>query len=70
MIFSGSVLAAVLIVFGLYLILWGKAKETKKINQLAPLESCQELPISMTEANTRSPPINTICSQQENKLAN
>ncbi|XP_062079522.1 WAT1-related protein At1g25270-like [Humulus lupulus] len=32
----GSVLGAVLIVFGLYLVLWGKGKEMKKKLQLAP----------------------------------
>ncbi|XP_024026193.1 WAT1-related protein At1g25270 [Morus notabilis] len=34
----GSVLAAVLIVFGLYFVLWGKGKEMK-MNQLTPSES-------------------------------
>ncbi|CAM8901406.1 unnamed protein product [Rhodiola kirilowii] len=32
----GSVLGAVLIVAGLYVVLWGKGKEVKKLNQLVP----------------------------------
>ena len=28
-----------MIVFGLYMVLWGKGKEMKKLNQLAPSES-------------------------------
>ena len=59
-ILTGSVLAAILIVVGLYLILWGKAKETKRKNQLASLESVQELPVSN--------PHSTTCSPQNNKL--
>ena len=31
-----SVIGAVLIVVGLYLVLWGKSKEAKKMNQLVP----------------------------------
>ncbi|KAF3435000.1 hypothetical protein FNV43_RR22087 [Rhamnella rubrinervis] len=38
----GSVLAAAVIVVGLYLVLWAKGKEMKKITQLAPSESFDE----------------------------
>ncbi|PON42281.1 Plant-drug/metabolite exporter [Parasponia andersonii] len=66
----GTVLAAILIVIGLYLVLWGKARETKRTHQLAPLESVQELPISTPDISIRSPPHdNTTCSQQSNKSA-
>uniref|UniRef100_A0A2N9EFW5 WAT1-related protein n=1 Tax=Fagus sylvatica TaxID=28930 RepID=A0A2N9EFW5_FAGSY len=39
MLHLGSILGAMLIVFGLYMVLWGKGKEMKKLNQLAPSES-------------------------------
>nr|XP_043630955.1 WAT1-related protein At1g25270-like [Erigeron canadensis] len=32
----GSVLGAILIIFGLYIVLWGKGKEVKKVAQLCP----------------------------------
>ncbi|KAK4271103.1 hypothetical protein QN277_019843 [Acacia crassicarpa] len=35
-LYLGSVIGAVLIVVGLYLVLWGKGKEVKKMNQLVP----------------------------------
>ncbi|KAB1206970.1 hypothetical protein CJ030_MR7G008114 [Morella rubra] len=38
----GSILGAVLIVCGLYVVLWGKGKEMKKITQLAPSKSFRE----------------------------
>ncbi|XP_048337414.1 WAT1-related protein At1g25270-like isoform X2 [Ziziphus jujuba] len=38
----GSILAAGFIVLGLYLVLWGKSKEMKKKNQLAPSENLDE----------------------------
>ncbi|GLT30406.1 hypothetical protein SLA2020_052070 [Shorea laevis] len=37
----GSVLGAVLIVLGLYIVLWGKGKELKKMTQLMPSMSPQ-----------------------------
>ncbi|XP_061337172.1 WAT1-related protein At1g68170-like [Gastrolobium bilobum] len=37
-LYLGSVLGAVLIVCGLYMVLWGKSKEMKKITQLVPSE--------------------------------
>ncbi|KAL5578293.1 hypothetical protein UlMin_019992 [Ulmus minor] len=41
----GTILAAVFLVLGLYMVLWGKAKEVKKITQLAPLDQIvQERP--------------------------
>ncbi|KAJ0943004.1 putative EamA domain-containing protein [Helianthus annuus] len=33
----GSVLGAILIIFGLYAVLWGKGKEVKKVAQLCPI---------------------------------
>lgn len=36
---NDSVLGAMLIVLGLYFVLWGKGKEMKKKVQLAPLQS-------------------------------
>ncbi|XP_044490012.1 WAT1-related protein At1g68170-like [Mangifera indica] len=38
----GSILGAILIICGLYAVLWGKAKETKKITQLMPLKDSGE----------------------------
>lgn len=32
----GRVLGAILIVFGLYIVLWGKGKELKRVSQLMP----------------------------------
>ncbi|KAK1402331.1 Plant-drug/metabolite exporter [Heracleum sosnowskyi] len=37
----GSVIGAVIIVCGLYAVLWGKKKETEKINQLLPKKSSE-----------------------------
>lgn len=41
-IINFSIIGAVLIVCGLYVVLWGKSKEMKKINQLVPSESSLE----------------------------
>ncbi|XP_044490873.1 WAT1-related protein At1g68170-like [Mangifera indica] len=38
----GSILGAILIICGLYAVLWGKANETKKITQLMPLKDSEE----------------------------
>ncbi|GLT85967.1 hypothetical protein SLE2022_041320 [Rubroshorea leprosula] len=40
-LYLGSVLGAVLIVLGLYMVLWGKGKELKKMTQLMPSTSPQ-----------------------------
>ncbi|OWM84940.1 hypothetical protein CDL15_Pgr027727 [Punica granatum] len=40
----GSVLGAGLIVCGLYMVLWGKGKEMKRLNQLMPSTNSSELP--------------------------
>ncbi|ESW20450.1 hypothetical protein PHAVU_006G210300 [Phaseolus vulgaris] len=41
-LYVGSVVGAVLIVFGLYMVLWGKSKEMKNITQLVPSETIRE----------------------------
>ncbi|CAI8591479.1 unnamed protein product [Vicia faba] len=45
----GSVIGAVLIVCGLYAVVWGKSKEMKKKNQLAPSQSTHELDTIVVE---------------------
>ncbi|XP_027348406.1 WAT1-related protein At1g68170-like [Abrus precatorius] len=42
-LYLGSALGAVLIVCGLYAVLWGKAQDLRKKSQLMPLENTQEL---------------------------
>ncbi|XP_028801002.1 WAT1-related protein At1g68170-like [Neltuma alba] len=39
----GSVIGGVLIICGLYVVLWGKGKEMKKMNQLVPSQSLHEI---------------------------
>lgn len=39
---NGSVVGGMLMVCGLYMVLWGKSKEIRKITQLAPMESIEE----------------------------
>ncbi|RDX77820.1 WAT1-related protein, partial [Mucuna pruriens] len=41
-LYVGSVVGAVLIVCGLYMVLWGKSKEMKNVTQLVPSETIQE----------------------------
>lgn len=41
-LYLGSAIGAVLIVCGLYMVLWGKSKEMKKIAQLVPSKNTQE----------------------------
>ncbi|XP_028801005.1 WAT1-related protein At1g25270-like isoform X2 [Neltuma alba] len=41
-LYLGSVIGAVLIVVGLYLVLWGKGKEAKKMNQLVPSDQISQ----------------------------
>ncbi|GAB4841168.1 hypothetical protein Ancab_021912 [Ancistrocladus abbreviatus] len=44
-LFLGSVLGALLIICGLYAVLWGKAKEMKRANRLIPSNDSQEIEI-------------------------
>ncbi|KAF8014012.1 hypothetical protein BT93_I1774 [Corymbia citriodora subsp. variegata] len=57
----GSVLGAGLIVCGLYVVLWGKRKEMKRMDQLLimPSKSIPETDSSIQIAVTTSPPINS-----------
>ncbi|KAK9167088.1 hypothetical protein Scep_002279 [Stephania cephalantha] len=43
-LYLGCALGSVLIVIGLYLVLWGKAKEEKRISQLMPSNNLEEEP--------------------------
>ncbi|XP_022762248.1 WAT1-related protein At1g68170-like [Durio zibethinus] len=48
-LYLGSIIGAVLIVIGLYVALWGKGKEMKKMNQLVPsINSPEDGPIEIT----------------------
>lgn len=40
-----SVLGAILIVFGLYAVLWGKGKEVRKVTQLCPVKESSVMTI-------------------------
>uniref|UniRef100_A0A0A0LLC4 WAT1-related protein n=2 Tax=Cucumis sativus TaxID=3659 RepID=A0A0A0LLC4_CUCSA len=41
-LYLGCVVGGMLMVCGLYMVLWGKSKEIRKITQLAPMESIEE----------------------------
>ncbi|KAK7246802.1 hypothetical protein RIF29_41672 [Crotalaria pallida] len=51
----GSILGAVLIVCGLYVVLWGKSKEMKKMNQLVPSQSPRDEESHILDIMVRSP---------------
>ncbi|KAK4846335.1 hypothetical protein QYF36_015954 [Acer negundo] len=65
----GSILGSMLIICGLYAVLWGKGKEMKKITQLVPSihpKECQSIEIIIT-----SPIVHNICSNNnKNKDTN
>ncbi|GAB4829854.1 hypothetical protein Ancab_019500 [Ancistrocladus abbreviatus] len=50
-LFLGSVLGALLIICGLYMVLWGKGKETKRANKLMPSNDTQEIEIITSTTN-------------------
>ncbi|GAA0166675.1 hypothetical protein LIER_21779 [Lithospermum erythrorhizon] len=41
-LYLGSILGAAIIICGLYIVIWGKSKEMKKVNQLIPSKSIVE----------------------------
>ncbi|XP_062178028.1 WAT1-related protein At1g25270-like [Alnus glutinosa] len=68
----GSILGAVLIVCGLYAVLWGKGKEMKKITQLAPSNSSRESDDQLMDIVIASPMegnVNVIASVKPDSLS-
>ncbi|GMN59066.1 hypothetical protein TIFTF001_028160 [Ficus carica] len=59
----GSVLGAVPIVLGLYLVLWGKSEEAKQKIQLVPADSLSPESIEIVVSNPSTPDKNKTCSR-------
>lgn len=69
---NDSILGAVLIVCGLYAVLWGKGKEMKKITQLAPSNSSRESDDQLMDIVIASPMegnVNVIASVKPDSLS-
>lgn len=63
-LYLGSVIGAVLIMIGLYMVLWGKSKETKKVTHLEITSELQEIQVVVTSTivdHDCSNNINTNC---------
>ncbi|XP_022748874.1 WAT1-related protein At1g25270-like [Durio zibethinus] len=58
-LYLGSIIGAVLIVMGLYVVLWGKGKEMKKMNQLMP----------SIKSSTENGPIEIIATSTEDSIS-
>lgn len=69
---NDSILGAVLIVCGLYAVLWGKGKEMKKITQLAPSNSSRESDelMDIVIASPMEGNVNVIASVKPDSLSN
>ena len=69
-------IGAGLIVFGLYMVLWGKGKEMKRKNQLVPSESSHQSHIveiavgSHADQDKRNKSNNDINQEERNELKN
>ncbi|KAI9087236.1 hypothetical protein K1719_030871 [Acacia pycnantha] len=60
-LYLGSMIGGLLIVCGLYVVLWGKGKERKKTNQLVPSQSLHEIQVRTSSPKDKSGPHNNIC---------
>ncbi|XWS55191.1 hypothetical protein CRYUN_Cryun10bG0153400 [Craigia yunnanensis] len=67
-LYLGSVIGAVLIVIGLYGVLWGKGKEMKKMNQLVPSVTSSQKNGSIQIIVTSSSEHNTSINNNDNSI--